>query len=80
MTTESKANVTLLFETAVAIGNLHCGLDLEKQVRRVHKDHARGIEAARNRVFKNSRPCDDFAHMRRQSHCKLGVHRRPSRA
>ena len=84
MSTESEANVGLLFETAVAIGNRYCGLDLEKQVRQVHKDHARGIEAARKRVFKNSRPCDDFAHMRRQSHCKLkqmlGVHRRPSRA
>ena len=79
MNTESEANVALLFQTAVEIGSTHCGLDLEKQVRQVHKDHARGIEAARRRVFKYSRPCDDFAHMRRQSYPKLkqmlGVHR-----
>ena len=68
ISTESEENVAQAFETACLLGEQLCQIDMKRQVLQVHKDYARGLEAARKRVFPNSRPCDDFPHMRRASH------------
>ena len=69
--TESEANMTHIFEVATQIGEQYCRLDLALQVVQVHKDYAKGIEASRKKVFRNARPCDDFAHMRRAAYSSL---------
>ena len=56
------------FKLAIEIGEKECELDLREQVPQVHKDYAKGIEAARKECFPGSRPCDDYAHMRRATH------------
>ena len=65
---ESTLNLTKLFKLAICVGQEECNLDLSHQVRQVHKDYARGIEAARRDCFPSSRPCDDYAHMRRATY------------
>ncbi len=37
----------------------------------MHKDNAKGIEAARREVFPRARPCNDFAHVARAVHSHL---------
>ena len=39
---------------------------LAEVLRQVHKDFAPGSERARQDVFPNARPCDDFVHLRRK--------------
>ena len=68
MDAESTANMKAFFKLAIEIGEKECELDLREQVRQVHKDYAKGIEAARKECFPGSRPCDDYAHMRRATH------------
>ena len=74
---EAEANVTQFFSTACEIASQCCKLDLKTQVWQVHKDFAKGIEAARRKVFPFARPCDDYPHMRRASYNvlkqKMGV-------
>ena len=60
--TESEANLTHIFTSAC------------KVAKELHKDYAKGIDAARRRVFPSSRPCDDYAHMRRASYATLRKH------
>ena len=72
--TESEANLTHIFNSACKVAKELCGLDLDKQTIQVHKDYAKGIDAARRRVFPRSRPCDDYAHMRRASYSALRKH------
>ena len=71
---ESEENISQVFESACTLGEKCCGLDLEAQVIKVHKDYAKGIEASRRKIFPNSRPCDDYAHMRRASYPSLQMH------
>ena len=61
---------SLKLETARNISAEHCGLDMEHQVLQVHKDYAYapGAEAARKKVFRSSRRCDDYPHMGRAAH------------
>ena len=68
---ESEANLTHIFEVATQVGTQYCKLNLPLQVVQVHKDYAKGIEASRKKVFRNARPCDDFAHMRRAAYSSL---------
>ncbi len=66
---------TRLFETIVAVAREQCSLDLRAHVCQVHKDHAKGLNAARVRVFPQARSCDDYPRMMRASRstlqCKL---------
>ena len=76
---EAEENVAQFFTAACEIGAQCCRLDLKSQVWQVHKDYAKGIEAARRKVFPSARPCDDYPHMRRASYSvlkqKMGVTR-----
>ncbi|CAE7302405.1 unnamed protein product [Symbiodinium necroappetens] len=71
LNTEAEGNVLDVFNAACELGQRYCELDLRSQVLQVHKDFAKGIENARRRAFPASRPCDDYAHMRRASYNKL---------
>ena len=68
---EAEENVTQFFTAACEIASQQCKLDLKTQVWQVHKDYAKGIEAARRNVFPSARPCDDYPHMRRASYSVL---------
>ena len=71
---ESEDNARQTFETACTLAEQACNLDLKQQVLQLHKDYAKGLEAARKKVFPNSRPCDDYPHMRRASYSALQKH------
>ena len=62
---ESFRNMTAFFQAAIDLADKECGLDLRNHVIQVHKDFSKGLEAARTKAFPLSRPCDDYAHMRR---------------
>jgi len=68
---ETEENVAQFFTAACEIAAQCCSLDLKTQVWQVHKDYAKGIEAARRKVFPSARPCDDYPHMRRASYSVL---------
>ena len=75
---ETEENVAQFFTAACEIAAQCCRLDLKTQVWQVHKDYyAKGIEAARRKVFPSARPCDDYPHRRRASYSvlkqKMGV-------
>ena len=71
MDVESKHNMLHCFNMAIQLAREHCDLDLRAQVRQVHKDFAKGINAARREAFPHSRPCDDYAHMVRAAGSRL---------
>ncbi|CAE7307073.1 unnamed protein product, partial [Symbiodinium sp. CCMP2456] len=68
---ETEENVAQFFTAACEIAAQCCSLDLKTQVWQVHKDYAKGIEAAWRKVFPSARPCDDYPHMRRASYSVL---------
>lgn len=68
LNTEGAENVQHFFTAAVRLAQKYCDVDLQSQVWQLHKDFGGGIEKARKEVFKNSRPCDDYAHMQRASY------------
>lgn len=65
---EAAANLQHFFSVAVRLAQRFCGVDLQTQVWQLHKDFGGGLERARKEVFRNSRPCDDYAHIRRASY------------
>ena len=74
---ETSANYTRLFEVAEALWGQCCPSrpPLKQCVRQVHKDFAPCIETARQAAFPNSRPCDDWFHLKQkrremESRCK----------
>ena len=69
--TESEENILHVLNTAHDLGQKYCDLDLRNQVLQVHKDFAKVIEAARRKAFPASRPCHNYAHMRRASYNQL---------
>ena len=61
-------NMKALFELAVKTGEEEWGLNLKQQVLQLRKDYAKRIAAARKAVLHRSRPCEDYAHMRRATY------------
>ena len=65
---ESEQNYASLFEAAEALWKECCPErpPLQQCVRQLHKDFAPGIEAARRVAFPQSRPCNDWFHLKRK--------------
>ena len=61
--TESEENITAAFEDAITLCQANGGVDLRAWLIQIHKDYAKGIEAARKRVFKSVRAVEDYFHM-----------------
>ena len=65
---ESEQNYASLFEAAEVLWKECCPErpPLQQCVRQLHKDFAPGIEAARRVAFPQSRPCNDWFHLKRK--------------
>jgi len=60
--TESEENLKAFFEDAVTLCR-NSSIDLKRWLIQVHKDYAKGIEAARSHVFPSVRSVEDYFHM-----------------
>lgn len=61
--TESTPTLTHFFQDAIWRCKEYGGFELKDQLIQLHKDYARGIEAARHAVFPNVRALDDDFHL-----------------